>query len=184
MEYSELEKLQRARIYLAKMIKGVNPVSDENLPNIEISEECKNKIRSCLKYVSDVLGELETSAKTEYGNNYKDIIQMSENEINITSFVSNINHVMLITGRPRLTITSITGWLLENEYLVEIKSDKKLSRVPTDKARNIGINSITKYGRDGRPYEMNLYGFEAQKFIISSLDEILERIKKNGKRQT
>ena len=182
MEYNELEKLQRARLYLAKMIRGINPADGSALPQNDISEESRVMIRACLKYVSDVLGALTEGAQAELGKNYKQKIRLSEEKVNITAFVSGINEVLYIYGRPLLTISGITGWLLENEYLCEVRTGEKILRVASEKAEQIGISSITRYGKDGRPYEMNLYGIEAQKFIIENLEEIFER-SSNGKQQ-
>ena len=53
---TELETLQRAKMYLDKLANGINPLTDSLLPD----SDCVNQVRisRCLFYVSDVLRKL------------------------------------------------------------------------------------------------------------------------------
>ena len=53
---TELETLQRAKMYLDKMANGIDPISDLPVPD----SDCINqvKISRCLFYVSDILCKL------------------------------------------------------------------------------------------------------------------------------
>ena len=52
----------------------------------------------------------------------------------------------------------------------------KIVTTATEKGVQIGIRSIKKTGADGKEYNVNMYGKQAQEYIVQNLDNIL-----NGK---
>ena len=50
---TELETLQRAKMYIDKMAKGIDPLTDMEIPEDSILNQVR--ISRCLYYVSDVL---------------------------------------------------------------------------------------------------------------------------------
>ena len=50
---TELEKIQRAKMYIDKMANGINPITDEQT----VDDDTLNNVRvsRCLFYVSDIL---------------------------------------------------------------------------------------------------------------------------------
>lgn len=53
---TELETLQRAKMYMEKLANGVNPIDDSVIPD----EDVVNNVRlsRCFFYVADVLGQV------------------------------------------------------------------------------------------------------------------------------
>ena len=53
---TDLEIMQRARAYIEKMANGVNPITDQPVPDYETLNDVR--ISRCLFYVSDVLRQV------------------------------------------------------------------------------------------------------------------------------
>lgn len=51
---TELEIMQRAKMYLDKMAQGIDPISGQPVPDSDCI--CQERISKCLTYVSGVLG--------------------------------------------------------------------------------------------------------------------------------
>ena len=67
---TELEKMQRAKVYIDKLANGIDPLSDTQVSNDDVINQVE--VSRCLFYVSDVLRKLienggfnENSHKTE-----------------------------------------------------------------------------------------------------------------------
>lgn len=188
MIFSELDKMIRARDYMQSLSKGINPIDKSLLPDID--EESKKRLGACFEYLAIVLSKLiESGGQTaEVPDRYpfaitegqKLKIPVSEDPINITSLVSNINSAVSNPGMRKLRANSVTGWLVENKFLQPEKRGDKTFRIITDTSHMIGISSITCYGKDGKPYAMNIYNKDAQKYIIDNLEAIIEFEKTRG----
>ena len=55
---TELEKIAYAKIYVDKLANGINPLTEQQLPDSDIINNVK--ISRCLFYVSAILGQVRT----------------------------------------------------------------------------------------------------------------------------
>ncbi len=92
-------------------------------------------------------------------------------EITISDFVSQINDVRDEKAMKRLTIKTVTEHLISDGYL-ETKFVNGYTRtLLTEKGKALGIRAEEKVSKNGNPYEVFLYGENAQRFIVERLKE-------------
>ena len=53
---TELEKMQRAKMYLDKLANGIDPISDREMPDDTVLNQVR--LSRCLFYVSDILRQV------------------------------------------------------------------------------------------------------------------------------
>lgn len=53
---TELEKMQRAKMYLDKLANGIDPISDREMPDDTVLNQVR--LSRCLFYVSDILWQV------------------------------------------------------------------------------------------------------------------------------
>ena len=101
-----------------------------------------------------------------------DEIETSKDPVGVKLLTKRINDA---AGSEKLIPVQITKWLLKNGYL-EIDLDEKTgtkNRVPTKAGAELGIENFWEINRFYREYSKNYYSEEAQKFIISHLNDII-----------
>ena len=99
-------------------------------------------------------------------------IEVTKDPVGVKLLAKRINDA---AGREKITPVQITKYLLENEYL-KLSYDEKtksLNRVPTEKGIKTGIENFWEINKYYREYSKNYYSEEAQKFVISKLNEII-----------
>lgn len=181
---TELEKMQRAKMYMDKLANGIDPISDRELPE----DSALNQVRlsRCFFYVADVFrqvienGGVVSATKRPKRERFSlpaelvSRVQLSEQPLRISDLVARINeHVDPGTMR-RLSPASITNWLLEKGFLAAQKSaEGKSIRLPTEQGRYIGLSTEIRSGQYGE-YQTVLYNQEAQRFVLDNLDTILK----------
>ena len=181
---TELETLQRAKMYLDKMANGIDPLSDQPAPD----SDCINQVRisRCLFYVSDILRKLiENGGVIEKASKAKKIpFDITQDEllnydfdggpIPITEVTRKINSLVDSESMTKLKYSSITAFLIRCGFLEEVNSDNgRTAKRPTADGNLIGITSEERMGRNGI-YHVTVYNAEAQKFILDNIETIIE----------
>ncbi len=185
---TELEKMERARMYLRKLINGVNPLDDTLLPESDIVNN--ERISRCLQYITEVLGQVIENGGTEpqikprekfsITNEQLAQYQLSEIPLQITEVTSRINALIDPNKMRQLSANTITTWLVSEELLyVHTHPSGKTSKYPTENGQRFGISTEQRNGMRG-DYTAVLYNSYAQRYILAHLQEILE--KQNEKR--
>jgi len=182
---TELEKMKHAQSYILDLANGVDPISKETMSE----DTCLNNVRlsRCFFYVAEVLGQVINNGG-HVGKGYEAVefvlteefkarIPISDRPMGITDFVKSINDVAMEFGMKRVPITAFTNWLMENEYLKENSFGTSKKKIPADKGTGIGIYT-REYTTDHGTFTQVMYNVEAQRFLIESLDVIVERWKK------
>jgi hypothetical protein len=184
---TELEKLERARMYLDKLANGIDTITDSELP----SDSALNNVRlsRCFFYVSDILRQV-----IENGGNSKPVkraqkedfkltdtqkanIDVSATPLTISNFTKLINAVVDENVMKILPATAVTGWLMSVGLLMEIQDALvKKKKVPTDSGRSIGLTLEKRQSLRG-DYEVVLYHESAQHFVIDHLEAIADHYK-------
>ena len=180
---TELEIMIHAKSYLDKLANGINPLTDETLPETDIVNQIR--ISRCLFFVSDVLrqviekGGLKKTPKTvripfaltiEQAGRF----QLFDQPIHLTAITNRINSLSENENMRKLSYRSISAFLEEEGFLTSYTdSAGKNKRKPTDAGKTLGISVELRSGYQG-PYTVLLFDQNAQKYILDHLDRIAE----------
>ena len=184
----EVEKIAYAKSYIEKLANGINPVTNQAIPDADVINNVK--ISRCLFYVSDLLRQVVENggiaqpkgkiAKQPLHLDYEARRQFrySESPISISELTKRINALIPVEEMQKLNYKHIRDWLVEADFLAEVTQvSGKITRTPTRVGAALGITMVRRDGQRGA-YSVIVYNLEAQKFILDNLDGILERMQK------
>ena len=173
---TELETMQRTKMYMDKLAQGIDPISGQ-----EISEDSVlNNVRlaRCFFYVSGVLdgviangGRVKRTAKNDFYITEEELrcIKPMREPIRITQFVGLLMNTINDPDRKAIKATTITSWLTEKGFLSKQEdADGKSKRLPTAMGEQIGISAKLRQGQYGE-YQAVYYSSEAQQFYSGPL---------------
>ena len=175
---TELETMQRAKMYLDKLSRGIDPITDREVPEDAVLNNVR--ICRCLQYVSGVLeqviangGVIGEKAPFAITWEQKAQIPLRNQPVRISEFTEVINRAAYDPSRKKLNATNITNWLLAKGYLQkELGPDGKQRRVPTELGQRSGLSAQMMQGSSGQ-YLSIYYDISAQRLILDHLEEIL-----------
>jgi len=179
---TELETMQRAKMYMDKLAQGIDPITGQELPE----DSALNQVRlaRCFFYVSGILDQVIQNGGT-VGPKAKKIpfsltreqisrINLSAFPLRITEFVDFLYQAAENPEMKKLSTTTITNWLLNKGFLIsETGPDGKSRRIPTNAGLALGLHMQTRQGQYGE-YSAVYYNAEAQKFLLDNLEAILQ----------
>jgi len=180
---TELEKIKRAKMYIEKLANGIDPITDNELPDDTILNNVR--LSRCFFYVVEILqqvvenggevGKKPESEKFPFEITDEQIkkITLVDMPILISAVCENINSVIDCMVFRKLQATKVTEWLTEKGFLQNIAGSKR--KTLTDKSPLLGITQEERVSQYGKPYTANLYSKEAQQFIIDHINEILAK---------
>lgn len=174
---TELETMQRAKMYMDKLAQGIDPITGQELPE----DSALNHVRlaRCFFYVSDVLGQVIQNGGV-VGAKGKLLpftitadqlsrVQVASEPVRVTQLVEMINKAVEDPQRKKLSSTVITGWLQEKGFLEkQTGEDSKGRRLPTSSGIMIGLSTQVRQGQYGE-YQAVFYSPEAQRFVLDNL---------------
>lgn len=180
---TELETIERAKMYLDKLANGIDPITDQPVPDGDVINQVR--ISRCLFYVSDVLRRvLENGGITSAKNGKKPPftitkeqllkVQLSKEPLRITELCQRITDAAGQENMTKLSSSVVLDWL-EGIGMLEkrLDADGKRSRRPTEAGRQLGILEEERTGMHGA-YVAVLYNEAAQHFIADNLDAVLK----------
>lgn len=183
---TEIEKIEYAKAYIDKLANGINPLTDQPIPDHELLNHVR--ISRCLFYVSDVLRQVaenggigkpekkEKKKKQPFHLSAEDRlkIQLSAVPIPVSEITRRINELIDTEQMAKITYRQIAEWLIEAGFLtMENDQNGKHYRRPSPAGEKLGIFTERRQSERG-PYTVTLYCQEAQQFIVDHLDAILE----------
>ena len=182
---TELETIQHAKNYLDKLAQGINPLTNEPVPEEELINNVR--ISRCFFFVSDVLRQVlenggvgsksrpklpafhidhETLKRYDY----------SDEPLAISRITERINNLVDTTQMKKLSYNVIRNWLLEIGLLEEIElTDGTKKKSPTERGKEMGITLEHRVSQYGKEYDVVVYDRSAQQFIVDNLPELLEK---------
>ncbi len=191
---TELETLQRAKMYVDKLANGINPLTDQPVDERDVVNQVR--ISRCLFYISSVLqrviqndGKIGSPAKIKKVPFFLDMASRARYEyslspIPVSEITRRINQLIDTDTMMLLKYRSITGWLVDAGFLkVERGFDGKDRKIPTPAGNEIGIE-IEHRSVQGREYDVIVYSEAAQQFLLDNLDAIIERNNRPAKQET
>ena len=181
---TELETMQRAKVYIDKMSEGINPLSDDLVSPDDLI--LHRKIANCLKYVSTIISQSivrEEDRLKRYAK--KSPFRVSQRRlshyhfekepISLKEFVDKINGFIDEKTVEKLKITAVANWLIENNFLHEHMTLKgKKMKLPTEKGRSVGISVVKKTDIPGE-FAAVVYNETAQKLLLNNMDVLTEK---------
>lgn len=193
---TELEKIERAKMYMDKLANGIDPISDNEVPDGDIINNVR--LSRCFFYVSDILRQVienggvvgkqkkaEKPTKIPFALSYqqREKYNYSEIPISISEISRRINSLIENEKMSQMKYGSITGWLTQIG-MMELASSVtgRQTKAPTSAGRELGISTELRAGMNGE-YTAVLYNRHAQQFIIDNLDAILEYEKETSELQ-
>lgn len=181
---TELEKIERARMYIDKLANGINPIDDTVVPDGDIINNVR--LSRCLFFVSDVLrqvienGGMRSAADRKPKKRPLEIpfekrsrFAYSETPIPASEIAKRINALADNDTMQKLTYSGILAWLTEIGMMEwALMPDGKHTKRPTKIGEENGISVEERMSNKG-PYQVVVYNNAAQHFIIDNLDAIL-----------
>ena len=183
---TEIEKIEYAKAYIDKLANGINPLTDQPIPDHELLNHVR--ISRCLFYVSDVLrqvaenggiGKPEKKEKKKKQLFYVAAedglkIQLSAVPIPVSEITRRINELISVEHMTKLNYKHILNWLFEIGALHFVSDDEgKMTRQPTSTGLHLGIHIEKRLGARGT-YHVIVYDEIGQQFILDHLDDIIE----------
>lgn len=178
---TELETMQRAKMYMDKLAQGIDPITNQEIPQ----DSTLNNVRlaRCFFYVSDVLGQVIANGGVIGGKpklqpfaidmEQLSRVQISQEPVRVTQLVDLIAAAVDNPQMKKLSTTVITNWLLEKGFLEkQTTPDGKSRRVPTQNGLLLGLFTQTRQGQYGE-YQAVFYNAQAQQFVLDNLAAIL-----------
>ncbi len=178
---TELETMERARMYMEKLANGINPIDDAVVPD----EDVINNVRlsRCFFYVADVLRQVIENGGVKPQKTVRNIpfflpmedrarFEYSETPIPVSEIAKRINALTDEAMKP-LTYRAIRDWLSSLGMLEDtLDAEGKTTKRPTGRGESMGILLETRTGRNG-PYFVVVYTLAAQRFIMDNLDAVI-----------
>lgn len=178
---TELETMQRAKMYMDKLAQGIDPITNQELPE----DSALNHVRlaRCFFYVSGVLdqviangGVVGQRAKTlDFAITPEQLagVKISDYPVRITELADALYQAVGNPAMKKLSAVKVTDWLLSKGLLTkENGADGKIHRVPTEMGLRMGISTRMRQSRDGE-YQAVYYDSNAQRFLLDNLGAIL-----------
>lgn len=183
---TELEKIERAKMYMDKLANGIDPISDTEAPESDIINNVR--LSRCFFYISEVLrqvidnggvitqGKSKKEKKIPFALSYeqRQKFEFSDFPISISEITRRINALSENENMAQIKYGQITGWLTQIGMMeLSTSSTGRQTKVPISNGIGLGISTETRTGKNG-DYTAVLYNKQAQQFIIDNLDAILE----------
>ena len=182
---TELEKMQRAKMYIDKMANGINPIDDAPAADSDMINNVR--LSRCLVYVSDILrqvidnngvvGKVKSSKKAFFLsadsiNNFS----FSETPIPVSEITKRLNDLADLEECHKLKHSAITNWLISIGAL-EIRelADGRNTKRPTEQGKELGISLEKRTSMNGE-YVVVVYSRDAQQFILDNIEAIVANI--------
>lgn len=178
---TELETMQRAKMYMDKLAQGIDPISDVELPQDTVLNNVR--MARCFFYVSGVLeqvirnggvvGARVGTVDFSLTAAQRSQVQLFQEPVRITEFADALHRAAGNPDMKKPNAGKITEWLEKNGLMYkQLNAEGKYNRLPTDSGRKLGMQTIERQSPSGA-YTAVLYDRNAQRFLLDHLDEIL-----------
>ncbi len=186
---TELERIQRAKMYMEKLANGINPIDDTMAPEEDIINHVR--LSRCFFFVAGVLQQVienggirpaiapKKSQKRpfELPLEERNRFSYSEDPVAASEIARRMNNLVNDENMRKFSYSEIIDWLVELEMMELIpRPDGKQTRRPTRTGEEIGI-SVEERIHNNNPYQVVVYNAAAQRFIVENLDSIIAAAK-------
>lgn len=178
---TELQKIQRAKMYVDELANGVNPLTGFRISEDEIVRD--DRVIACLEYISEILdiNIKKWDSETVIQGREEQLVFITEEQktqlrinvgaCNTGSLVNEINRVISQNGTKKITGIWINDWL---ESVGLLARNGFGNRIASSSGREIGITSELKNGTNYGGYYVNMFSTGAQGFVYENIDTIID----------
>lgn len=181
------KQLMRLQTMMYELSNGVDPTSGLVFGDDTILNNAT--LKKAFESTSEILGALIQSDRTltcaKSAGSYKSQfhlfpedtkkIQISESPVTVSKLTFMINSVRDNSCVKKLKATQITFWLTNRGFLQIVDpAEGHPYKVPTEKGLALGIHSEIKINAAGIEYAVNYYSAEAQRYIVSNINQITD----------
>ena len=176
----DIERLNKAIIYVSRMANGHNPINNSLVDDSEIFNN-PNFIR-CMYFIKDVLESVQKNGGVigRKSNKFPFPLEVLENfqyqeDTTISKFFKQINELIDESKYEKLKFKPVLDYLKENEFIItkEMQGYDRKVTVVTDKGMDLGLYNEVRTLLDGRRYLAVIYSKRAQMFIINNIEELI-----------
>lgn len=179
---TELETMQRAKMYLNKLSRGIDPITDTEVPEDSVLNNVR--LARCFSYVSGVLQQVidhggsvtaPRGHKRPFSITPQQLSQVTlpDHGLRITEFADLLLAAVKNPAMKRPNATVFTNWLVEQRFLQKVAGpDGKQQRIPTEAGLKLGLYTESRQSSYGT-YEAVFYSPDAQRFLLEHIPEIL-----------
>lgn len=178
---TELETLQRAKMYIDKLANGINPLDDNPIAENDVVNNVR--LSRCFFYVSDILRQVIENNGIGARPVYKQSFSVSHEALErfpfldvmtVTQISDGLNSLINTEEMRKISYRPITDWLIATGFLeVTAEPNGKKTKRPTPQSEEIGIYLEKRIGAGGEEYQSVRYNRQAQQFIIDNIDAII-----------
>ena len=186
---TELETMQRAKMYLDKLAQGIDPITNRDVPEDSVLNNVR--LARCFFYVSGVLerviqnggqvGSKPKVTKADFCLTPQKLASLAlpAEPMRISEFTELLYAAAGADPDMRKpSVTAFTNWLMEKGFLEKVNgTDGKSHRLPTAAGNSLGISTQVYQGQYGE-YRSVYYNQEALSFMLDHLTDILADKKK------
>lgn len=179
---TELDKIKRAEMYLRKMAKGINPLTDEYVGEDDMINNVR--IARCLYYVSDILqqviandgvvGEQVKQKKQKRSDFYitdeqRAMLVPFEQPAFAKDIVEKINEITADNNCKKFAVRWISEYFVSIGMLTVVNGRK----IATEAGKDFGILTEVRNSIQHGEYQVNRYSPDVQRFIIDNIEAIV-----------
>lgn len=186
---TELEKMQRAKMYIDKLANGINPIDNTAASENDVINN--DRISRCFCYVSDILRQVIENGGVVQGNKsvskspffltneQRNQYIPTDKPITVSEITKSLNALADLEKCKKLSYSLITAWLISIGAL-ELRNsfDGKQKKYPTRQGVELGITNETRIGIN-REYNVVVYNKDAQLLIVDNIEAIIALKNKN-----
>ena len=180
------ELLKHAKCYIEKMANGINPLTDEIIPDDDLINNVR--ISRCLFYVNNILGKVLDNEGIKNKRIKKFPFNLTKEELNnfeysnktitISSITKELNKLNMNSEMVKLKTTNVTNWLVDVGILYESEINGSKYKLPTKHGEDIGLYIEERIGYNKEYYIVG-YPKQAQEFIINNFENLIDYIASN-----
>lgn len=178
---TELEKMERAQLYLKKMTEGINPITDEYADENDTINNVR--VSRCLFYISEILQKVIDNGgevvRVEPIRRHGDFFITDEQRARLSALgrpvtskviTDRINEITDENGCKKFAARWVSEYFVSIGLLIQMEGIKVVS----ESGKDFGISTEEKVTQYGKPYTAIMYSPDAQQFIIDNIDAIID----------
>ena len=184
MSHSEIEKIEKAKIILEKIAKGVNPITGEQIEEDSFLNDAR-MIR-CFYFVAEVLGNVKDGVYRSKKNKMtefiitpeqKEMVEFPPGRIGVNEFSKCINRCIDINISKKLTGVELNKRLKKLGILSEESTqDGKTRTIINEKSIEYGFESERR-SYNGNDYDMVVINDNGKKYLSENIESIMSEEK-------
>ncbi|MCD8040530.1 MAG: hypothetical protein LUF82_03335 [Clostridia bacterium] len=184
---TELEKVEYTKSFIDKLAEGVNPLTDEQIPDGDLLNNVR--ISRCMFYVSGILDGVISQMKNPkplkkirnadkkpfcIGDGDMGKYTYSDNLCTVGDIANQLNSFIDLNIMQRIKVKTIYDWLVSKEYLYNVDGSEKVYRRSAEKGRAAGFTDSQRVSAKGLSYTVILCNKNAQKIIVENANLIAQ----------